>query len=162
MLFNSHQKPVLASPHSNTNSYVCLPRGKADEHLTFGLVKKPLSLAFIFREDFLNPSSFLLAFQEPRLEDSDKNILHHHREEFNLSRSVLCWKVVMGLGEENRSERCREFPIQCLMFRVFRFNIHIYVDKFFFSGLSWEHGTRPKIKSQCCMCLDTWGKLKRT
>lgn len=140
MPFNPHQKLVLASPHVNANSHVCLPRTKADGHLTFWLDKKPLRLASVFREDFLSSSSFLLAFQEPRLEDWLETFFHlKGKKQFNLRLSILCWKVVMGIGEENGCERCRESYIQCLKFRILReIQCSQLCRQIFFSGLSWK------------------------
>lgn len=106
--FSSHQKSVLAHPYPNKNSDVCLPGAGADGHLTFGLDKKPLSKASIFREDFLNPSSSLLAFQEPSLEASGQNILPNYGKETSEPKAFCCsWKMVMRTTEEKRSERER-------------------------------------------------------
>lgn len=103
MHFNPHAKPALANLHPFSNSDVCLPRARADGHLTFLIYKKPLSQTSVFREDFLNPFLFF-SISRTKPKGSAENILPYYRKE-TMESKAFCSRLENGHGdwEENRT-----------------------------------------------------------
>lgn len=103
MHVNPHTKPVLASLHPSTNSYVCFPRARADGHLTFLVRQKAVKPDFCLQKGFSKSFSFL-AFQEPGLEGSAENILPYHRKEITESKA-FCSVLENDHGDWGRKQK---------------------------------------------------------
>lgn len=102
MHFNPHAKPAPVRLHPCSNSDVCLPRARADGHLTFLIWRKAFKPDFCLQRGF-SKSFLFLAFQEPSLEGSAENILQYYGKETSES-TAFCCMLENGHGDWGRKQ----------------------------------------------------------